>query len=45
MKLHNIWTTQTLDIYLEYELHAPTNTLLLVLTSQDLQTLARETIR
>jgi hypothetical protein len=45
MQVHNIWTTQTLHIYLEYEVHAPTNILSWVVTSQALQTLAMETIR
>jgi hypothetical protein len=44
MKVHNIWTTQTLQIYLEYKVHAPTNILSGVVRSQALQTLAMETI-
>jgi hypothetical protein len=45
MQVHNIWTTQTLHIYLECEVHAPTNILSGVVRSRDLQTLAMETIR
>jgi len=45
MKVHNIWTNQKLHIYLEYELHEPTNTLSRVVISHALQTLAIETIR
>jgi hypothetical protein len=45
MQVHNIWTTQTLHIYLEYEVHAPTNTLSRFFRSRALQTLAMETTR
>ena len=45
VQVHNIWTSQTLHIYLEYEVHSPTNILSGVFRSRALQTLAMETIR
>ena len=45
MQVHNIWTTQKLHTYFEYEVHAPTNILSGVVRSRALQTIAMETIR